>query len=411
MSTDHATDHIASTFHVTEPQSPIVANVPTLPKTPRPSVAPVRVLHVINGEHYSGAERVQDLLAINLPACGFEIEFACIKTGRFPDARRSHVPLHEVPMLGRLDLRAAWRLARIIKEGEHEIVHAHTPRSALLGSLAARLTGVPFVYHVHSPTSRDTTNRWRNQINHWNERFCARRADSLIAVSHSLGRHMRLQGYADAAITVVPNGVPVSETQRDETLPAGPWTIGVVALFRPRKGLEVLLEAIALLAAQGISVNLRAVGPFETKLYQEEIMHHVARLGITDQIEWIGFTDDVPAELARLDLFALPSLFGEGLPMVVLEAMAAGVPVIGSRVEGVPEAIDDGVNGLLVNPGDPADLAEKLQQAIRGEIDWTRLRENALRTHFEAFSAGSMAAGVAKVYRNVLVKSAARSAR
>ena len=91
---------------------------------------------------------------------------------------------------------------------------------------------------------------------------------------------MRLQGYRKTAIAVVPNGVPVPEKKRAASPPVGDWTNGVVALFRPRKGLEVLLDAIAQLASQGISVNLRAVGPFETKTYQEEIMHHVARLGI-----------------------------------------------------------------------------------------------------------------------------------
>lgn len=407
MSTDHSTTTLDSTVAL----SPVVTSPPAIPKSPRRAIAPVRVLHVINGEHYSGAERVQDLLAMELPACGFEIEFACVKTGRFPDARQSHVPLHEVPMLSRVDLRAALRLARIIKEGEHAIVHAHTPRSALVGSLAAWLTRVPFVYHVHSPTSRDSTNLWRNRINDWNERFCARRADSLIVVSNSLGRHMRLQGYAESAISVVSNGVPVPATQRAATLPHGDWTVGAVALFRPRKGLEVLLDAIALLAEQEMVVNLRAVGPFESKMYQEEIMHHVARLGIADQIEWIDFTDDVPSELARMDLFALPSLFGEGLPMVVLEAMATGLPVVGSRVEGVPEAIDDGVSGLLVEPGDPVDLAEKIRQVVAGELNWQELRENAMQKHLNAFSEGSMAAGVAKVYRNVLAESAARSAR
>ncbi|MDP6554868.1 MAG: glycosyltransferase [Pirellulaceae bacterium] len=390
---------------------PIVTDAPAIPKTPRQIVAPVRVLHVINGEHYSGAERVQDLLAMQLPECGFEIEFACTKADRFPISRQSHVPLHVVSMLSRFDLRAMLRVARIVKEGEHEIIHAHTPRSALVGSLAAGLTRVPFVYHVHSPTLRDTTNRWRNQINHWNERFCASRAVSLIAVSKSLGRHMQLQGYSDQAISVVPNGVPVPEKKRDTTLPENAWTVGAVALFRPRKGLEVLLGAIARLKEKRISVNLRVVGPFETKSYQDEIMQHVARLGIVDQIEWVGFTEDVSSELARMDLFVLPSLFGEGLPMVVLEAMAAGVPVVGSRVEGVPEAIDDGINGVLVHPGDPGDLAEKIRQVVVGELDWQLLRENAMQTHIDGFSDCSMAKGVAEVYRKVLAKSAARSSR
>jgi glycosyltransferase involved in cell wall biosynthesis len=110
----------------------------------------------------------------------------------------------------------------------------------------------------------------------------------------------------------------------------------------------------------------------------------------------------VDAELAQMDLFVLPSLFGEGLPLVVLEAMAAGVPVVASRVEGTPEAIRDGRDGLICQPGDPHDLAAALKRVIGGQVDWHALRASALQRHAECFSDLGMAAGVASVYRRVL---------
>ena len=112
-----------------------------------------------------------------------------------------------------------------------------------------------------------------------------------------------------------------------------------------------------------------------------------------------------------MDVIAFPSLFGEGLPMAVLEAMAAGVPVIGSRLDGIPEAIDDGINGLLVEPGNPTELAEKIRQFVTGELDWHGLRENGMRTHSVAFSYVRMVEGVAEVYRKVLAKSAVRASQ
>jgi glycosyltransferase involved in cell wall biosynthesis len=127
-----------------------------------------------------------------------------------------------------------------------------------------------------------------------------------------------------------------------------------------------------------------------------------AELQVAEQITWTGFVSDVPAELARCDLFILPSLFGEGLPMVVLEAMAAGVPVVGTRVEGIPEAIRDGQEGLLAEPSDPADLARAIGRIVRGEVDWRRLREHGMARHGERFSDRSMAEGVAAVYRRVI---------
>jgi len=101
-------------------------------------------------------------------------------------------------------------------------------------------------------------------------------------------------------------------------------------------------------------------------------------------------------------LFVLPSLFGEGLPMVVLEAMASGVPVVATRVEGVPEAVRDGMDGVIANPESAEDLARAIEQVITGQIHWSMLRDNALARHAELFSDESMAQGVAEVYRKVL---------
>jgi glycosyltransferase involved in cell wall biosynthesis len=305
-------------------------------------------------------------------------------------------------MTSRIDVRVARELSEIIREEGFSLVHAHTPRSALIGRLAAWFAKVPMIYHVHSPTSQDTTRGWQNRVNSWTERASLYKAAQLIAVSNSLGRHMRLQGYRPELISVVPNGVPMSTRRRDAVPPSGTWHIGTVALFRPRKGLEILLESIALIRDQGVSVRLRAVGPFETPDYEAEIHWHVERLGLRHEIDWVGFTHDVTYELTQMDLFVLPSLFGEGLPMVVLEAMAAGVPVVGTRVEGVPEAIDDGVNGVIATPGDAADLAHSIMRIVERELDWHTLRERAIRTHAEQFSDERMAQGVAAVYDRVL---------
>ena len=305
-------------------------------------------------------------------------------------------------MTSRFDIRVARQLSEIIRKQGFALVHAHTPRSAMVGRLAAWFAKVPMIYHVHSPTSQDTTHGWRNRLNDWSERASLYKVARLITVSNSLGRHMRLQGYRSELISVVPNGVPISTSRRDAVPPSGTWRIGTVALFRPRKGLEVLLESLALMKERGVSVRLRAVGPFETPDYEAEIHWHVERLGLRHDIDWVGFTQDVMHELTQMDLFVLPSLFGEGLPMVVLEAMAAGVPVVGTRVEGVPEAIDDGVNGAIAAPGDAADLAHSILRIVDRKLNWCMLRERALKTHAEQFSAERMAQGVAAVYDRVL---------
>ena len=368
-----------------------------------PSAPNRRVLHVINGEHYSGAERVQDLLAERLPNEGFDVGFACLKPGKFPLSRKSQgAPLYRLPMRSRLDLRTAASMARIIRRERYVLVHAHTPRSVLVGRAAAAIARVPVIYHVHSPASRDSKNRWRNWLNHWSERLSLLGVRGLIPVSQSLGRHLVKSGYSEKIIHAAPNGVP-APTFRRNAIPPGPvWTLGMVALFRPRKGLEVLLDALVVLLRNKTPVRLRAVGPFETDAYEQDIKRRVRQLGLENYIEWTGFTADVPSELLGLDALVLPSLFGEGLPMVVLEAMAAGVPVVATDVEGVPEVIQHGTNGLLARANDAEDLGRCLQQLISGEMDWLQLRKNAIRTHAEYFSDQIMAARVAKIYRRIL---------
>jgi glycosyltransferase involved in cell wall biosynthesis len=305
-------------------------------------------------------------------------------------------------MRSKLDLWSAWEVAGLVTSEHYDLVHTHTPRTALIGRIASAIAGVPMVHHVHSPTSRDTTSGWSNWLNATAERLSLTGVSRVICVSESLGRHMLAEGFSQERIAVVPNGVPVPERLRDDALPRGTWTLGTVALFRPRKGIEVLLEALARLRAAGLPVRLHAVGPFETPEYEREVRAKADELGMAGDITWTGFVSDVAAELRRCDLFILPSLFGEGLPMVVLEAMAAGVPVVGTRVEGIPEAIRDGQEGLLAEPSDPEDLAGAIGRIVCGEVDWRLLRENALIRHGERFSDRSMAEGVAAVYRAVV---------
>jgi glycosyltransferase involved in cell wall biosynthesis len=375
--------------------------------SPSPSdarqTAAIRVLHIINGDHYAGAERVQDLLAMRLREFGFEVAFAVLKGDAFAAARADQqAAIYDARVRGRFDLRTVRKIADIVRRDGFSIVHAHTARSALLGRCAAAMAGVPMVYHVHSPTIRNTTRLAANLVNTLAERISLIGSPRLITVSNSLAAHMRHFAIPARRMTVVHNGVPGPVELAPRRAPAGEWTLGVVALFRPRKGVEVLLDAIGLLQSYGCRVRLRAVGRFETPQYEAEIMARVARLGIADAIDWVGFTRDIPAQLLQMDLFVLPSLFGEGLPMVVLEAMAHGVPMVATDVEGVPEAVRDGLDGLIAQPGDAADLARTIRRYLDNQVDWQAIRTSALARHQESFSDRAMAAKVAAVYREVL---------
>ena len=157
-----------------------------------------------------------------------------------------------------------------------------------------------------------------------------------------------------------------------------------------------------MLAVEGLDFRLKAIGPFEDKSYEGAIKKLVARYNLNTFVEWTGFCSDVNRELDEMDVLVLPSLRGEGMPMVVLEALASGVPVIGTCVEGVPEVVREGIEGLLVEAGKPLALAEAMRAFLLGEVDWTQMSESAKNRHRHRFSDVRMAEGVAAVYRECL---------
>ena len=123
--------------------------------------AQTKVLHLINGEFYAGAERVQDLLAIQLKRCGFQVGFACLKEGIFAGNRMAKdAPLYSVPMKSRVDIALGYRLARLVRAEGYRLVHTHTARSALIGHLVSLIARVPMIHHVHSPAESDTETGW-----------------------------------------------------------------------------------------------------------------------------------------------------------------------------------------------------------------------------------------------------------
>ncbi len=362
------------------------------------------VLHLINGEHFSGAERVQDLLAGALPDHGYRVGFACLKPGRFAEARQNQsAPILNTPMRSRFDRRVARTIADAVDKEGYRLLHAHTPRSLLVARQVAGLTGLPLIYHVHSPAGRDSTRTWQNRLNLWVETRQLKRCARLVCVSQSLGRYMQQQGHPAEKLSVVPNGVPV-QAWRERTPPTSIWTLGTVALFRPRKGMELLLAALALARRDALPVRLVAVGPFESDAYRDDILALADSLGVADLIEWTGFCREVTPWLEKMDAFILPSLFGEGMPMVVLEAMALGLPVIASDVEGIPEAVRHGQEGLLFRAGDPQELARQLEALIGGMFSWPAMRRAAWERQRRCFSDVSMAQQLAAIYDRMLAK-------
>ncbi len=394
--------HTDINFPTTVNSPEFVLNFPVPQREER--LALTKVLHVINGEHFSGAERVQQLLGKRSAQFGFDAIFACVKPGKFlQSCKLRKRQLSEFPMQGRYDISIVRQMEEKVRAEDISLLHAHTPRTALITSLLARRTDLPWIYHVHSPTIRDSARPVTNRVNMLMERIAIRTCSKVITVSKSLRREMLRLGVQRNRLHVVANGVPAIEPiDTDERLQNETWTLGMLALFRPRKGVEVAIEAMRLLAERKLPVKLQLIGGFESPEYQDAILDSITLSGLESEVTWKGFTEDVAGAVRELDGLVLPSLFGEGMPMVVLEALAAAVPVVATKVEGTPEVIRHGIEGYLAAPTDPIDLAKCIEQLVTDRRKWASLSENALVRHRQQFSDDKMAEAVAKVYQKAL---------
>ncbi|NNE00295.1 MAG: glycosyltransferase, partial [Pirellulaceae bacterium] len=193
--------------------APVIGITPSsIPTGIEPPQSRVRVLHLVNGEHFSGAERVQSHLGRCLPKYGVTADFACVKPGKFSamvqEQDGNWGRSFDTEMNNRFDLRPALQIKRLVAAQNYHLLHAHTPRTAMIAALASRCSGIPWVYHVHSPAARDSNRQWSNRLNAWIERTSLRSCKHLITVSNSLRADCIANGAAPDNVTVVHNGVP-----------------------------------------------------------------------------------------------------------------------------------------------------------------------------------------------------------
>ena len=371
------------------------------------------VLHVVNGEHIGGIERVVTTL------CRLHRRvrprLVCLLHGAMQ--RAGGVAPDTVRMSGRLDATAGVRVARYVRIYGVDLVVAHTLRANLVGAVAARVARVPLVVTIHSPIARDTERRARNARNAWLQRLLTRWTDAYVTVSEGLKGEIVARGVPASRVTVVRNGVEADRFLAgdgagfrrslpgvDDTCPL----VGTVALLRPRKGIEDLLRAAPLVLRKVPSCRFIVAGPAERASYGVRLRELCSELGIADRVVFAEHRDDVADLLAALDVFVLPSLFGEGLPLALLEAMAAARAVVATETEGNREVIEPGVTGRLVPPRDPATLAQEVVALLAEPSRGSAMGEAARNAVKQRFDAARMAAEAEAAYLRVLAATRSR---
>ena len=305
-----------------------------------------------------------------------------------------------MPMHGDLDVMMIGRLYRLINALKPDLVHLHSRIGAdMMGGVAARLAGVAVLH----------TRRVDNPEPRWLVALKYRLHDRVIAISEGIARVLLAEGLPPAKLRVVRSAVVADRFARPCRpglvrerlgLPDDALLLGVVAQLIERKGHRVLLDALpALLDEQPrLHVLFFGQGPLAAALQQ-----HVESAGLSERVHLLGFRDDLSELMPCLSLLVHPALM-EGLGVSLLQAAAAGVPIIASRVGGIPEAVMDGVTGLLVPPGDPAALEQAMRRLLCEPLLRERLgRAGAERARRE-FGTDAMVEGNLNVYRELLAE-------
>ncbi len=361
----------------------------------------LKVLHVIEDLENGGAERVLINLALGLDKQKFEVAVCCLtRKGRMAsELEEQGIAVHVMHKKPGFDLALVWRLRSLMRKLQIHIVHCHVFTANLWGRLAAVLARVPVIItHEHSSFTMDSPRRLRM------EQWLMCYTTQALAVSEELRQRLITPGrLPEKKIIALHNGLKFSrkadaqkcERLRQEyDLARFSLLIGAVGRLEYRKNYPLLLEAFARVRRQLSQTGLLFIGagPEEEKLRQQ-----ARALGIAEHVVFAGYHKDVAAWLGLMHVFCSSSQT-EGISMAILEAMAAGVPVVATRVGGNPEIIPSREFGVLTPSNDADALAQALVEMLQQRETAQRIAQKGKERVLQYFSEAQMLARVEELY-------------
>lgn len=364
----------------------------------------LRVLQVVDSLEPGGAERHVVDLAAELARRGHEVAVASSVGGVLAAELEQHgvpvFPLMPALVKRRVSPDYAAALRQVLTAGGYDVVHGHMFASSVA---AARATsGQPSALVVTEHTQAP----WRSREAHRVSHCVYQQADRLLAVSSVIGEELRsCGGVPRGRVSVVPPAITPSSVQPAPRPPSwqGSPVIGRVCRLQPEKGVEVFLQAAALVCERRPQARFVVIGDGPLRPELEAL---AGESGPAGQIEILGFRPDARELIGAMDVLAVSSR-SDGTPLVVFEALSAGVPVVASRVGGIPDQIRDGREGLLVPPDDAAALAGALARVIDDRALAARLGREA-RARAASFPYSGMVDSVESAYRAAVVTASGR---
>ncbi len=372
----------------------------------------IHVCHVAVGDLWAGAEvQLKVLLSKLVLRPEFSLSVILFNGGRLgEEIEKLGIPVAVFPEAEWGSGKLFLELVRKFKQSDAKIIHTHKYKDTILAAPAAKLCGIPYVVRtVHGLREpfeglRACKMTLYESIECTVHRLCV---NCIIGVSSQIERRYRAEG-AVSRVVCIRNGIDLdgrpihadrNRIRRDLGVETGMCLIGTVGRLTPVKGLSYLLQSVSILLRQRANVRLLIVGD---GVIRKDLEAQARDLGISENVVFLGHREDTDELLKALDIFVLPSL-NEGIPMALLEAMAASRAVVASRVGGIPEIVEDGVEGILVEPMDVNQLAESCGRLIESPETAMKMGEQARKRVVQEFSATAMADRVAGLYKELVM--------
>ena len=365
----------------------------------------MKVLHLINTLSAGGAELHLLTLCRHLKAKNVEPVVAClrehVKGSRSlrADFTRAGVSVIDLDADSRYDSRFFAGLARVLNAERPDVLHTHLPRADVAGALAHFLRpSLVWVCSVHAIYSADWSGRWSLPV----IRVLWRRANRVLCISHAVRDWMVTKGMPPDKIKVIHYGIesaPFAQPRNDLRAKwglAGHRIIGSIGRLEPRKGHQFLIQAMPELCRRTPNALLLIAG-HDPQGYGKALQKLAVKLNVADKVRLLGFQDDVASFLHALDVFAFATT-SEGFGQVLVEAMAAGKPVVASNVAPLTEIAENENTALLVEPANPAAFAAALARVLDDSIDRQRMGQRARERVETHFSAERMTAATLSLY-------------
>jgi len=367
-----------------------------------------QILHLISSSGLLGAERVLLELAEQSKRAGIKVTVGVLKNSRNPNLELANTASglgFQVQIFhcnGRFDNDTAQTIKGYMEKEGVNVLHSHNYKSNFYAWRALSNNNIRWVVTKHGRRSGP-----KLFLYNFLDGFIVRHADRVIAVSKEIGRKARLAGIAQEKILLIENGVNL-ERFATSTAPEAikeslgikkePLIVGSIGALTREKGHQYLLRA----ALKVIRIYPKAIFLLVGDGTERPNLEKTASsLGIKNSVIFAGMRKDVPEILSIIDVFVLPSL-NEGLPMALLEAQAAQIPVVATRVGAIPDVLEDGVTGILIKPKEPEAISNAVIQILSNRKVATEMAQRGFSRVRDNFSSEKMADKYLSIYKELL---------